>query len=105
MLDMLITPLIIVVGSCFLQWMLSQQKSRWYGLILPALTFAYSLLIILCFTIIPPLGSYDFFELFVSILLTFMLYNLPTTILLAIYFSCRKKQSIQTQLDKLKAQD
>lgn len=47
------------------------KGSKWFGLILPSVTFLFS----------------------------------PTIILLGIYFGCREKMNIRTQLDKMNIQD
>ena len=42
-----IVLLVLVVGGILLQIFLSRRQSRWPGLVLPGLTFLYSLLMVL----------------------------------------------------------
>lgn len=102
-----ITLLVILVGIVLLQIFLSRRESRWPGLVLPSLTFLLSL----CVTFGAALYAYvptehqSFGDILVPTLLLFLMYNIPTLVLLGIYFACREKYSRKKQLDKMNIQD
>ncbi len=92
----------LLVGGIFLQIFLSKKKSKWFGLVLPTITFLYSLLMIL------NLGAFHAItrtEAFMRIAATFLISNIPTIVLLVIYFGCREKKKLRSQLDKMNIQD
>lgn len=99
---MLLIVLVLLVGGILLQIFLSKTKSRWFGLILPIITFLYSLLIIFSIIIYDGMTAGEIFMLISS---TFLLSNIPTIFLLVIYFACREKVKIRSQLDKMNIQD
>lgn len=99
---MLFFVLVLLIGGVFLQIFLSKKKSRWFGLILPIITLLYSVLMVL------GIAAYDGMtggEIFMLIASTFLISNIPTIILLGIYFGCREKMKIHSQLDKMNIQD
>lgn len=96
----LIVLLVFVVGGVLLQIFLSQRESRWPGLILPLLTFLSSLLL--------PVNVMDTGSVSRNILLvlvTLLAGNIPTLILLAIYWAARKKYRVREQMEKMGKQD
>ena len=100
-------PLALLVGIVLRQIFLSRRESRWPGLVLPSLTFLFSL----CVTLGAALYAYvptehqSFGDILVPTLLLFLMYNIPTLVLLGIYFACREKYSRKKQLDKMNIQD
>lgn len=99
---MLIVVLVFLVGGVFLQIYLSKKKSKFFGLILPAITFLYSLMMIFSIAVFEVMtGS----EVFILIASTFLMTNIPTIVLLGIYFGCREKMKIKSQIDKMNIQD
>lgn len=92
----------LLVGGVFLQIFLSRKKSKWFGLILPTITFLYSLLMIFNIAVFDGMTGGEIFILIAS---TFLSSNVPTIILLGIYFGCREKMKIRSQLDKMNIQD
>ncbi len=85
-----------------LQIFLSTRTTPWLGLILPGIQFILASII--------GIGKllYDLqttFPVILSDLLVFILYNIPTAILLAVYWACRKKYNRQLQLEKMNIQD
>lgn len=98
----LIFVLALFVGVILLQLFLSKKKSKWFGLILPAITFIYSLLMVLSIAIFNGMTGGEIFLLIAS---TFLISNIPTMVLLGIYFGCREKMKIRSQLDKMNIQD
>ncbi|WP_195200850.1 hypothetical protein [Faecalispora jeddahensis] len=94
--------LVLLVGGVFLQIFLSKKNSKWFGLILPAITFLYSLLMVLGVAVY---DGMDGWEIFILIASTFLLSNIPTIVLLGIYFGCREKMKLRAELEKMSIQD
>jgi hypothetical protein len=44
-------------------------------------------------------------EIFMLLASTFLISNIPTIVLLGIYFGCREKIKLRSQLDKMNIQD
>ena len=99
--------LALLVGIVLLQIFLSRRESRWPGLVIPSFPFLFSL----CVTFGAALYAYiptehqSFGDILVPTLLLFLMYNIPTLVLLGIYFACREKYSRKKQLDKMNIQD
>ena len=96
---MLVFVLGLLVGIVLLQIFLSKREGRWPGLILPLLTFLYSLLMA-CSAV-----AYNGEIPWGAILASLILGNIPTVILLAIYAVCREKFRKQSELDKMNIKD
>ena len=79
--------IVLPIGLCVLEIFLSRMDNKYIGLILPAITFIYSLIALLSFAIFDGATTG---EIVVSMLTTFLGTNLPTLILLGIYFLCRE---------------
>lgn len=92
----------LIVGGVLLQIFLSKRESKVPGLVLPALAFLLGLLFPLNMSV-PSAGVTVSFIL--QMLVVWLFGNIPTLILLAIYFGCRGKQRRRKQLDKLNIQD
>ena len=93
----LVVFLVLIAGGIFLQIFLSRRESRWPGLILPLLTFLWSLL--------GPLNVMDTGSVsrnVLTVLVTLLAGNIPTLILLAIYWAVREKRRVKDQIDKMK---
>lgn len=95
----LIVFLVLIVGGVALQIFLSRRKSKWLGLILPLLTFLYALALTLNVTSID--GAFPWGAL----LAAFLLGNIPTLVLLAIYWAAREKFRVRDQIDKMNIDD
>ena len=91
--------LVFVVGGILLQIFLSKRGSKWPGLILPLLSFLYSLLMA-CSAV-----AYNGEIPWGPILASLILGNIPTVILLAIYAACREKRRKRGELDKMQISD
>ena len=99
--------LALLVGIVLLQIFLSRRESRWPGLVLPGLCFLLSLCVsigVALFSFVPSQGS-SLGAVIIPSLLVFLLYNIPTCILLAIYFACRAKFRRKREMDRMNAQD
>nr|WP_325252693.1 hypothetical protein [uncultured Oscillibacter sp.] len=92
--------LLLLVGGVLLQIFLSKRESRWPGLVLPLLTFLCSLL--------GPLNVADTGSVSQNVLLvavTLLAGNIPTLVLLAIYWAAREKHRVRDQMEKMGKQD
>ena len=89
--------LMLLVGGVVLQIFLSRRKSRWPGLVLPLLTFCWALLLVLN---IRDTGSVS--QNVLAVLVTLLAGNIPTLILLAVYWAVREKRRVRDQIDKMK---
>ena len=92
--------LVFGVGTILLQIFLSRRQSRWPGLILPALTLLYSLVMVLNVATTGDLAS-----ALLAMGVTFLLGNLPTLILLVIYAACREQYRRKKQMERMNIQD
>jgi len=98
----LILAVLVIAGIVCLQIFLSKRESRWPGLVLPVLAFLFGLLYPLNM-IAPDEGITVSF--IIQMLIVWLIGNIPTIILLAIYYGCRGKQRRNKQLDKMNIQD
>lgn len=99
---LIILLLIIMVGCIWLQVFLSKKESKWFGLMLPFISFVYSLIMVFGIAVFDDMTGWDIFCLVSS---TFFKTNIPTLILIAIYFSCREKIKRNKELEKMNVQD
>lgn len=91
-------------GLCVLQYFLSKQKSLWLGLIIPCMSGAVPLVIVLNMV-----GMGSLMETWIRVVATLVLLNIPTIVFLVIYGVTRSKQRTETigkeQVDKMNIQD
>ena len=95
----LVLLLLFVAGGILLQIFLSRRKSWWPGLILPLLSVLYSLVLVMNVAAMGgqiPWGP---------MLAAFVTGNIPTVILLAIYWAAREKLRVKDQIDKMNIDD
>ena len=92
--------LVLLVGTILLQMFLSKRESKWPGLVLPAITFLYSVLMVLNVTAMETTRA-----VIAAVLSVFIMGNIPTLILLAIYFVCREKRHTRSEVDKMRISD
>lgn len=93
MIRLLIIAL-IVICVVILQIVLSRTKSKIPGLVLPALCFLFSLIV--------PLNMIAANS---AALLFWLIVNIPTIILLLVYFVCRQQYKKKNHIEKMKIQD
>lgn len=96
----LIFVLALPIGAIVLQIYLSRRESHWPGLVLPLLTFLYAFLIVYQKCRFFP----DDWNL-IAVFTAWLAGNIPTVILLAIYWTIRKKRRVEEQLDRMKIDD
>ena len=92
--------LVFIVGGTLLQIFLSKRESKWPGLVLPTITFLWSLLMVLNVTAMETIRA-----VIASVLSVLLAGNIPTLILLAIYFSCRGKRRKKSEVEKMQIND
>lgn len=92
----------ILVGIVFLQIFLSTKEIKKLGLILPGINFVISILISLIYLL--NALTLDV-SIFIGISIVFIAYNVPTIILMAIYYACRNKYKKKHEIDKMNIQD
>lgn len=92
----------ILVGIVFLQIFLSTKEIKKLGLILPGINFVISILISLIYLL--NALTLDV-SIFIGISIVFIAYNVPTIILMAIYYACRNKYKKKHEIDKMNIQN
>lgn len=97
---LLIVLLVFGVGGILLQIFLSRRESRWPGLVLPLLTFLQSFLSVLS---VVDTGSVS--QNILLVLTALLVGNIPTLVLLAIYWAAREKIRVKAQMDKMHIDD
>ena len=98
----LIVMILLLGGTILLQIFLSKRESKIPGLVLPIIAFLFGLLYPLNM-IAPSEGVTAGF--IVQMIVVWLLGNIPTIILLAIYFGCRGQKRRNKQLEKMNIQD
>lgn len=93
--------LIIFVGAIALQVFLSKRESKFLGLILPILSVLNSLIIVLNIAG----DAMTKTQILIALVSAFLIANIPTIILMAIYFGVREKMKIESELDKTRIKD
>lgn len=96
----LIVLAVFVVGGILLQIFLSKRESKWPGLVLPAISFLWSLLYLFNM-----MDTGSVVQNILTALLTVLLSNIPTLVLLAIYWAVREKRRKRSELDKMNIDD
>ncbi|MGH4052391.1 MAG: hypothetical protein ACREVX_13865 [Clostridium sp.] len=97
-----IKTLILLVGIIILQIFLSKRENKWLGLILPAVNVMFSIIAVLgmAFFEKPSIA-----EIILQVIMLFLIWNISTAILIAIYYSCREKLKKKKEIDKMNIQD
>ena len=96
----LLVLLVFMVGGILLQIFLSKRESKWPGLVLPGISFLWSLLYL--FNLVDT-GSVV--QNILMAILTILLSNIPTLVLLAIYWAVREKRRKRSEIDKMNLDD
>jgi len=96
----LVVLLLFLAGIVLLQIFLSRRERRWPGLVLPAITFLYSVLMVLNIAAVG--NAQGVMVTMTAILITG---NIPTLILLAIYFACRSGRKKKSEVDRMHIED
>lgn len=96
----LIVLLVLVVGGILLQIFLSKRESKWPGLVLPVISFLWSLLYL--FNL---MDTGSVVRNILMAILTILLTNIPTLVLLAIYWAVREKRCKRSEIEKMNIDD
>ena len=91
--------LLVIGGGVVLQIFVSRRQSRWPGLVLPGVTVLYSLLMVL------GVAAFNGGLPWGPILACLIFGNIPTLVLLAIYWAARERFRTRRQMDKMKIDD
>ena len=92
--------LVLLLGTILLQIFLSKRESKWPGLVLPVITFLCSVLMVLNVTVMESVRA-----AIAAAISALIAGNIPTLILLAIYFSCRGKARQKSEVEKMHISD
>ena len=109
-------------GAIVLQIFLSKKESKWAGLVLPIISFGISLMTLLGVVLFSAYSGTtltgngeiveqtvtqigDMSSIIGTAVYIFLIYNIPTAFLLAIYAACRGKRKRQRDLEKMSIQD
>jgi len=92
--------LLFVIGIIILQVFLSRRENSRLGLILPVLSFLFSLIGV--FNVVDT-GSV--LQNIMTLLMVLVLSNIGTLILLLIYWVCRPQSGKKKEMDKMNIQD
>ncbi|MCL2084676.1 MAG: hypothetical protein FWH06_05415 [Oscillospiraceae bacterium] len=116
----------LIAGIIILQIYLSKNRNKWLGLILPIISVVVSLSMIFGMagmmmirteiyadgqmviaepTAAPGREQGSIIPFIPQVTMVFLLSNIPTALLLLIYFSCRGRFKEQREINKMKIQD
>ncbi len=93
---------VLLIGVIVIQVFLSKKEYKWFGLILPSISLLFSFLPTLNVYAEPGLAE---IINFLHILTIFLVFNIPTAILLVIYFASREKLKKNKQIEKMNILD
>ncbi|MFL0267966.1 hypothetical protein [Candidatus Clostridium radicumherbarum] len=91
-----------LAGIVLIQVFLSKGENKWIGLIFPMIGFMFSIYAVLGMV---AYANESTVERIFQLIMMLLLWNIPTIILLAIYFACREKFKKKNGLDKMKIED
>ena len=130
----MISMLLFLAGSIWVQIFLSKKRNKWLGLIIPIICFMLSIMAVFSLSIFGLLVNTNtgnastgiisvtetidgiavtdntialpsMISILVAVIPTFLIFNIPTIIFLAIYFACREKLKLRNELNKMNVQD
>jgi hypothetical protein len=93
---------LLLAGIVMLQIFLSKKDNKWLGLLLPAIFLIFALLGA-ANAAADPAGTP--FQNALSVFSVFLLYSIPSLILLAIYAACREKIKKKRDIERMNIQD
>lgn len=97
-----IVTLVIIAGAIVGQVFLSRSESKVPGLVLPTISLAFAA--VLALNVAAPPNSLMSGTLWL-VGGAFLLANIPTAILLALYFAVRAKKKRNTEVERMRLQD
>lgn len=99
-MTMLLFVLLFAAGAIGLQIFLSRRESKWPGLVLPVVTLIYSIVMVLNMAYFISMA-----RPLLAALGVFLTCNIPTLILLGIYFACRSGRRKKNEMDRMSIHD
>jgi uncharacterized membrane protein len=97
----ILISLLLIVGVIIAQIVLSNKENKFLGLVFPSISFIFSILLISFTFSVDSLGFSEIFNFIFALILC----NIPTLLLLAIYYFGRKKIKKNSDIDKMNIQD
>lgn len=97
--------LLVSVGVIALEVYLSRRESKVPGLVLPGILFLGELFVLPNVVAVAFFGAETLAAGCVNVVLRVFLTLLPTIVLMAVYFLCRRRLDRKKQLDKMNIQD
>ncbi|MFT5872158.1 MAG: uncharacterized membrane-anchored protein YitT (DUF2179 family) [Clostridium sp.] len=97
-----ITMGIFLLGIIILQIFLSKRENKWLGLILPIINVFFSTMAVL---VSAAFTGQPIDQSIMQLIMEFLVSNISTIILIAIYFACREKFKKKKEIDKMNIQD
>ena len=91
---------VLLIGGILLQIFLCRRSQKWPGLVLPGICILFSLVAVLN---VAALGGVA--ETIGTMLLSLVVYNIPTLVLMVIYWICRQTYSRAGELEKMHIAD
>lgn len=98
----LLVLLLVLFGFIALQIYLSKKENKWLGLILPAINVFFSIIVVIGMAFY---GNESFGQIVMMVLSVLLIYNIPTFILVGIYFAGREKRKRNKEIEKMNIQD
>ena len=99
---------LVAAGAIYLEFRLAKTERKWPGLVLPLVTFLYSLLVLFAYASwdsIAPGSGVSIVGESVAFFFAFLIANIPTFVFLAIYFAVREKKKRDAQMEKMQIKD
>ena len=97
--------LLVSAGVIALEVYLSRQESKLPGLVLPGILFLGELFVLPNVVAVAFFGAETLAAGCLNVILRVFFTLLPTIVLLAIYFLCRRRMSREKQIEKMNIQD
>ena len=100
---LLVFILVVIAGMVTVQIFLSKKETGLAGLVLPVVSLSVSILVALsvfAFGAIARFGNED--TIFLTSLYVFVLFNIPTVVLLVVYAACRGRRNRRRALEKMR---
>ncbi len=96
--------LMVIPAGVLLQILLSTRKSKWFGIILPVLSFLMSIVYVLNISGTSVNGR-AFWSGGFGVIVVFIMGNVPTIVLSIIYMACREKVKKNKEINKMNIHD
>ena len=96
--------LALIAAACALEVFLAKRKSRWPGLVLPVLALFPALFVLPNLLTNALSVAENGLQALLSLLAMLLLF-VPTLVLLAVYWFCRRRRKRREDVEKMKIQD